>query len=42
MNITKDMKLQTVISNCEAVSKIDSICIKSLIDKFLNEAKSVK
>lgn len=42
MNITKDMKMQTVISNCEAVGKIDSICIKSLIDKFLNEAKSVK
>ena len=42
MNITKDMKLQTVISNCEAIDKINSICIKSLIDKFLNEAKSVK
>ena len=42
MNITKDMKLQTVISNCEAIDMINSICIKSLIDKFLNEAKSVK
>ena len=42
MNITKDMKLQTVISNYEAIDKINSICIKSLIDKFLNEAKSVK
>lgn len=42
MNITKDMKMQTVISNCEAVDKVTSICIKSFIDKFFEEAKNVK
>lgn len=42
MNITKDMKMQTVISNCESINKVTSICIKSFIDKFFEEAKNAK